>query len=648
MKIARLRELIPAAVLVTAVFALYAVTAGFGYLRFDDPDYTFACPFVKNGLTWTGVKEAFINVRHGAIWMPITWLSYMVDIAFFGPGAGPHHVVNALLHAANAVLLVALGRRLAGCAARGAAHTATGPGAWRWALVVLVAFWALHPQRVEAVAWIASRKELLWAFFTLWGLLAWHKGRGLVACGCCALACMSKPTAMVFPFLALLIGREKEVGGIGPLRALGTLRPLGGLGIFRALGALMALVALAAVTGGLAVYSQMHPEGMAAKDLFYAGWGERLLNAAVAIGLYMWQMAVPVGLHLDYRVVPGGWPVDGVLGLVAFGVVAAGAICAARGAMRTGSGKGVIWGLAWLLAALAPTLGIFGSFGEHARADRFLYVPAMAVPLVVARWWVKGFKDLKGLKGFWGGLVGWVPWLAVGYLAFLVAQAVPLILSYRTDEAAFARALACDANHGRALEHVGEARCAAAHDPAQPGAVRATALDDGIAMLRRSQELRPRDVTAGKLAYALMKRGRAADWDEIRSICSGQRTSDKEQRGRVADAARGQATEPLNDTLADRDQKGQALEALGTAELRAREWRAAAEHLSRAILAPGRFYSAEDAQLKLAFALHNGGQRAAARRLFAELARSTRADISARAEQACSSLNRSPNAMLFW
>ncbi|MCQ2392366.1 MAG: hypothetical protein MJ240_13170 [Kiritimatiellae bacterium] len=615
MKGERIRELIPAAVLVTAVFALYAVTAGFGFLRFDDPDYTFACPFVKNGLTWSGVKEAFANARHGAIWMPITWLSYMIDIAFFGSGAGPHHVVNALLHAANAVLLLALGRRLGGCATRGATHTVKG--GWHWGLVALVACWALHPQRVEAVAWIASRKELLWAFFTLWGLLAWHKGRGLVACGCCALACMCKPTAMVFPFLALLVGREKTVGGV------------------RALGALLPLMALAAVTGGLAVYSQMHPEGMAAKDLFYAGWGERLLNAAVAIGLYVWQMVVPVGLHLDYRAVPGGWPVDGVLGLAAFGVVAGLVICAARGATRTGGAamwRGVVWGLGWFLVTLAPTLGIFGSFGEHARADRFLYVPAMFLPLAFARW-----GKLKGVKA-----------LMLGYLAFLVVQAVPLILSYRTDEAAFSRALAYDANHGRALAHVGEARCAAAYDPAREGAARAALLDEGIAMLRRSQEVRPRDVTAGKLAYALMKRGRVADWDEIRSICSGQRTMDKGQRGRLNDASRGQGTEPLSGTLADRDQKGQALEALGTAELRTREWRAAAEHLSRAILAPGRFYSAEDAQLKLAFALHNGGQHTAARRLFGELAKSTRADISARAEEACSVLRRSPNAMLFW
>ncbi len=123
---------------------------------------------------------------------------------------------------------------------------------------------------------------------------------------------------------------------------------------------------------------------------------------------------------------------------------------------------------------------------------------------------------------------------------------------------------------------------------------------------------------------------------------------DKGQRERLNDASRGQGTEPLIGTLADRDQKGQAREALGTAELRAREWRAAAEHLSRAILAPGRFYSAEDAQLKLACALHNGGQRTAARQLFGELAKSTRADISARAEEASSVLRRSPNAMLFW
>ena len=83
------------------------------------------------------------------------------------------------------------------------------------AAFLLTAFWALHPQRVEAVAWIASRKELLCTTFVLGGLLCWLRARRREGWGwipalagtyaCYALACMSKPTAMCFPFLVLAV-----------------------------------------------------------------------------------------------------------------------------------------------------------------------------------------------------------------------------------------------------------------------------------------------------------------------------------------------------------------------------------------------------------------------------------------------------------
>lgn len=204
----------------------------------------------------------------------------------------------------------------------------------------------------------------------------------------------------------------------------------------------------------------------------------------------------------------------------------------------------------------------------------------------------------------------------------------PFINSFYSDETAFARTLKYDPNHGRALAHVGEARCATAHNLALSVEARSAALDEGIALLRRSQEVRPRNVTIGKLAYALMKRGRATDWDEIRRLCAP-----------FASVREG-AVVP--------DEKGQALEALGTAELRSREWNAAATHLAQSILAPKRFYSPEDAKLKLAFALHNGGNYTAALRLFEALARSPRGDISARATEVQNMLRNSPKALLFW
>ena len=107
--------------LVGLVWALFGQTGKFEFLRLDDPDYTYRCAFVKDGLSWANVREAFANVRHGGIWMPATNLSYMCDITLFGPGAGAHPLVNVAIHALNAVLLLwFLLRLLVGTARRAA------------------------------------------------------------------------------------------------------------------------------------------------------------------------------------------------------------------------------------------------------------------------------------------------------------------------------------------------------------------------------------------------------------------------------------------------------------------------------------------------------------------------------------------------
>ena len=591
------------------MWALFRQTGGFEFLRLDDPGYTYLCPFVKDGLSWANVREAFTNVRHEAIWMPVTNISYMCTISLFGPGAGAHHLVNVAIHALNAVLLlwllVALGQR--------ASRLVT-------VAFLLAAFWALHPQRVEAVAWIASRKELLCTTFVLGGLLCWLRARRREGWGwipalagtyaCYALACMSKPTAMCFPFLVLAVE-----GILWPRQTRSS--PFSFV-----LCQLSFFLLIAAATGALAVYSQTHPEGHAELALFSAPLGWRILNATVSVGLYIFQMFIPVGIHLDYRAVPGDWPLHGALGLVVLALAVSGIGGAwwwrRRTWRRSGQGAdadratlflmGAI-GL-WFFASLGPTLGIFGSFGEHARADRFLYLPAMALPI--------GAMLLWGRLGCEGGSRSRVlVWGAAVSAALVVAVsftvAYPVVASYRTDMTAFTRTLAVDPDNWRALAHVGEARCAAGD------------LGAGIDLLRHSRAVLARDATDGKLAYALMRRGRAEDWAEIRDVCAAV------------------ASNPA------RDARGQALEALGTAELVARNWADAARYLLFSIKAPARHYSSADAILKLAFAQHNGGRRADARKLLEWVRDSSgREDLAKRAREVLSVLEYSPRGMLFW
>ena len=627
--------------LVLLVWALFRQTGNFEFLRLDDHDYTYRCAFVKDGLSWANVREAFTNVRHGGIWMPATYISYMCDITLFGPGAGAHHLVNVAIHALNAVLLLWFLVALVKVATSAplpskVATSATTPG--RAALVaafLLTALWAVHPQRAEAVAWIASRKELLCATFILGGLLCWLRVRRREGWGwipalvgtytCFILACMSKPTAMCFPFLVLAVEgiRHSTVSNRQPddIRQPASASPHF---TFYTLHFTLFLL-LAVATGALAVYSQTHPEGHAVRELFSASLPWRILNAAVAVGLYVFQMVIPVGIHLDYRAVPGGWPVQGTLGLGVLVVLVAGAWWWCRRIRRRAeqdqaSDRAGLFFMGavilWFFASLGPTLGLFGSFGEHARADRFLYLPAMAVSIAGAVLYGARALPVRPPRrgGPTTGPTGILPLAGLAaVVAVFFAVAYPVVASYRTDMTAFTRTLAVDPNNWRALAHVGEAKCAAGE------------LDDGIDMLRQSRAVLARDATDGKLAYALMRRGRADDWGEITNVCAAV------------------ASDPA------RDARGQALEALGTAELVGRDWYSAALHLLLSIQAPGRHYSSADAILKLAFAQHNGGRRADARKLFEWVRDSSgREDLAKRAREVLSVLEYSPKGILFW
>ena len=599
------KHLLPVLLLVAAVWFLYSQTGRFEFLRLDDHDYTFRCAFVKDGLSAANVKEAFANPRHAAIWMPATYISYMADITLFGPGMGPHHLVNVALHTLNALLLYALLLALL-------PRTADAPGGTRAvasaALALLAtAFWALHPQRVEAVAWIAGRKELLCALFTLLGLHCWLRpGRRwtLAATLCCALACMSKPTAMCFPFLAF------AVACLNDTRNGTTLTTNNAPPKTRPLTAYLPLLALAVATGALAVYSQTHPEGRPELALFTASLPWRLLNAAVSTGLYLFQALVPVGLHLDYRATPGHFPLDGLLGLATLAAAALVFGFILYRAWKKLKGR-LLALLLFFCAALAPTLGVFGSFGEAARADRFFYLPSLALSFGL------GFfvLDLSRTEPQRFPKTGLPPLSALAALVVLVdfGAAFPLVASYRNDYTAFSRTLACDPDNGRALAHVASEECA-----------RFGRIDRGISLYRRSQELRPRDDTAAQLAYTLALRGLSSDYAEIRRLC---------------------AKFACDHSL---DRKGMALEALGTTAMRQRKWAEAIACLEDSIKAPQRFYSAEDARLRLGACYCNAGRATDAIRVFEPLTQSRRADIAPRARQFLDALKRNPKTVLFF
>ncbi|HEY6071367.1 MAG TPA: tetratricopeptide repeat protein [Chthoniobacterales bacterium] len=178
------------------VWGVFGQTLDHEFVNYDDNRYVFENAEVSRGLTLGGVKWAFTHA-HSENWHPLTTISHMIDCSWYGLQPSGHHFSNVLLHTfATVFLFVALWQM-------------TG-ALWRSAIVA--ALFAIHPLRVESVAWIAERKDVLSGTFFMLTLLAYARyaraasvGRYLLVVAFLASGLMAKPMLVTVPFLLLLL-----------------------------------------------------------------------------------------------------------------------------------------------------------------------------------------------------------------------------------------------------------------------------------------------------------------------------------------------------------------------------------------------------------------------------------------------------------
>ncbi len=319
------------------------------FVTFDDDLYVTANPFVLAGWTLESVGQAFTSF-HAGNWHPLTWLSHMTDVALFGLNPAAHHAVNLVLHATNAVLVFAVLSALTGTTFRAAA---------------VAAFFAVHPLRVESVAWVAERKDLLSTAFGLLALLAWTgfarhgtpRAR-IAALVCFALSLAAKPMLVTLPFLLLVLdhwplARLRSVSDVWP-------RVREKLGFF-ALSLGSCLVTLAAQAPGI----QLVP--------FEIRLANVLLSFPAYLSLVFWP--TPLAVLYPYRTAIVWSDVLGAAGLVL--AISALALWQAR------RRPWLLVGWLWFVGLLVPTLGIV-QVGVQAYADRYTYLPFVGLALVLA------------------------------------------------------------------------------------------------------------------------------------------------------------------------------------------------------------------------------------------------------------------------
>lgn len=176
------------------VLALFGRTTGFDFVSYDDPAYVFENEKVSAGLTVEGMKWAATETGETNLWHPLTWVSHMVDVEVFGlENPGGHHGVNVLWHVVGALGFFFLLKRLTGSVGLS---------------LVVALIWAIHPMRVQSVAWISERKDVLSGAFFFWSWWSWEKWTASkakrwygLALGLFVLAGLSKPSVVPLPVI---------------------------------------------------------------------------------------------------------------------------------------------------------------------------------------------------------------------------------------------------------------------------------------------------------------------------------------------------------------------------------------------------------------------------------------------------------------
>jgi Flp pilus assembly protein TadD len=420
------------AALLLLVAVIYARTSAYPFLNYDDGRIVFNHPVMRQGLSWKGLSWALTHGLFG-IWMPATALTHMTDVTLFGLRAGGHHLTSVLWHALAVLLFYAALRALTG--ARGASFLAA-------------ALFAAHPLRVEDVAWVASRKDLVCGAFFALALLAHARYarrpgalRYAALLAAVLLAFAGKTSALPLPAVLLLLdawplGRFHTGDGAKP-----SFRRAVWLVMEKAPMGLLALAVLAVTWGAQHEVGSIVEEGAAPPALRMAAVGG---NYAHYLGAFFW----PFGLSPHYPIVPTvPWKAGAAWALLV--ALSLGALAVRR------KRPWLTVGWFWFLLALIPVIGII-SYGNAPYADRHMYLSGMGLSMAVAWLLCEAGERLARCRG--GKTAGFV--MAAALVLALAGLSWRQAGFWRDEPSVFARVLRLYPDDDLAHAKLGDCRYA--------------------------------------------------------------------------------------------------------------------------------------------------------------------------------------------
>lgn len=403
------KTLFVCALIAVIVLGVFAPALGNGFVGYDDGDYVAGNPHVRSGLSRENLIWA-LTASHANNWHPLTWISHQADSTLFGLEPRGHHLTSVVLHAINTALLFwwlnsVTGRLMP------SAFVALGFG--------------LHPLRVESVAWVAERKDVLSTLFWMLTLIAytmWVRKRGaaLYALTAAFLAAglLAKQMLVTLPAALLILDwwplRREE-----PVRRLVMEK--------------LPLLALSAIFSAVAITVQSATG--AASSLDRLPLGPRLENALVSSVGYLGKIAWPMDLSVFYPFPLGGipaWKVAGAtVALITISVIAL---------QQREKRPWLAAGWAWYILTLLPVIGIV-QVGMQSMGDRYTYVPMIGLLLAIV-WEASAWPRLGPAAG---GLV----------LAAWSALTIRQIPVWKDGVTLFTQALRADSENFVAHDNLG-------------------------------------------------------------------------------------------------------------------------------------------------------------------------------------------------
>ncbi len=332
------------------------------FINFDDDTYVTENNYIKTGVNPESIKWAATAVI-ASNWHPLTWISHMIDWRLFGADAAGHHIVSLLLHIGAVIFLFLFLNKTTNNL---------------WPAAFAAALFALHPLRVESVAWIAERKDVLSMFFGMACLFTYtfytessKPSRYFLCLILFMLSLMSKPMLVTLPFVLMLLDywplqrwqkdlNESQKGFFSKGRLVWEKVPF---------------ICITIASSILTVWAQN--KGGAVASFKSLSFIDRADNAIFSYLVYLEKIFCPFNLSFfypyQYSLPPWKILISGIiLVLITFAVI-----------YYLKKLPFLFVGWFWYLGTLIPLIGLV-QVGSQAIADRYTYLPSIGIAVMVA------------------------------------------------------------------------------------------------------------------------------------------------------------------------------------------------------------------------------------------------------------------------